>query len=557
MFQSRKGLRAGAGLVVVVLAAAGWAYWASQRRPPIPRRTLVIGYEHNPPYQARQVGGPPTGLAVETVAEAARRAGLAVEWKEIPAGPDEALTTGGADLWPIVTDLPERRGKLYISEPWLQSQHVLVQRAGSPLPGVELADPVGISAVASHVRLLRQRYPRAQPVMYPEGRDVATHLCAGDVVAAFLESRLALAVLRERPPACASVELQAQLLPGSHRLGVGATFAAAGAADLVRHEIGQMANDGTLAVLFARHSFFGLNDTRATYDLLEAQARNRNLLWVIGGLAVALALTLWLAWSLRRARQATERARRQLEGAVSELEARNAELERFTYAVSHDLRSPLVTVVGFLGAIEDAALGGQTDKVRSDMERIRGAAGRMDRLLGELLELSRAGRANTAPQTVPFAELVREARTLVAGRLRERNIALEVADGLPSVRGDRPRLVEVLQNLLDNAAKFMGEQAQPRIEIGARRDGPQTVFYVRDNGRGIEARFRDKVFGLFDRLDPQDEGTGIGLALVKRIVETHGGRVWVESDGPGRGSTFCFTLPVVPDSAESAGAWTA
>jgi two-component system, chemotaxis family, sensor kinase Cph1 len=99
----------------------------------------------------------------------------------------------------------------------------------------------------------------------------------------------------------------------------------------------------------------------------------------------------------------------------------------------------------------------------------------------------------------------------------------------------------------------MGEQAQPRIEVGARQDGKHPVFYVRDNGRGIEPRFREKVFGLFDRLDTRDEGTGIGLALVKRIVETHGGQVWVESEGLGHGSTFCFTLPVVPDPISGAG----
>ena len=106
----------------------------------------------------------------------------------------------------------------------------------------------------------------------------------------------------------------------------------------------------------------------------------------------------------------------------------------------------------------------------------------------------------------------------------------------------------MVQNLLDNAAKFMGEQRHPRIEVGARQGRETPVFFVRDNGRGIEPRFQQKVFGLFDRLDPQDDGTGIGLALVKRIVETHGGQVWVESDGPGRGSTFCFTLPAAADA---------
>jgi signal transduction histidine kinase len=529
---------------IALLGVIGWVRW-SQRRPPIPRRTLLIGFDHNPPYQVRQASGPPTGLVVETVAEAARRAGLPLEWREIPGGPEQALAagTGSVDLWPLVTDLPERHGKLYISAPWLQSQHVLVLRGAQPMPDQEFSQRVGITAVRSHARLLGEAFPNARPVEYRDGIEALAHLCAGDVAATFLESRIALAVLRDRPPACDSVELRAQLLPGSHQLGIGSTFAASAAADRIRSEITRMADDGTLAVLFARHSFFGLNDTRATYDLLEAQARNRNLLWVIAGLAGALTLTLWLAWSLRRARQATEGARRLLEGAVSELEKRNSELERFTYAVSHDLRSPLVTVMGFLGAVEDAALGGRTDHLRRDMERIRGAAERMDRLLKELLQLSRVGRVAPPPETVPFGELVREASTLVAGRLRERGVTLEVAEGLPAVHGDRSRLVELVQNLLDNAAKFMGDQPQPRIEVGARtsREGP--VFFVRDNGRGIDPRFHEKVFGLFDRLDPEDEGTGIGLALVRRIVETHGGRVWVESEGTGRGSTFCFTVP--------------
>jgi signal transduction histidine kinase len=98
----------------------------------------------------------------------------------------------------------------------------------------------------------------------------------------------------------------------------------------------------------------------------------------------------------------------------------------------------------------------------------------------------------------------------------------------------------------------MGEQAHPRVEVGARPGDGTPVFFVRDNGRGIEPRYHEKVFGLFDRLDPQDEGTGIGLALVKRIVELHGGRVWVESDGPGRGATFCFTLPQAEPAAPKA-----
>jgi two-component system, chemotaxis family, sensor kinase Cph1 len=100
-----------------------------------------------------------------------------------------------------------------------------------------------------------------------------------------------------------------------------------------------------------------------------------------------------------------------------------------------------------------------------------------------------------------------------------------------------------VQNLVDNAAKFTGDQIEPRIEIRVRDEEKEQVFFVRDNGQGIDPRYHDKVFGLFDKLDPRSEGTGIGLALVKRVIEVHGGRVWVESAGPGYNATFCFTLP--------------
>jgi signal transduction histidine kinase len=110
------------------------------------------------------------------------------------------------------------------------------------------------------------------------------------------------------------------------------------------------------------------------------------------------------------------------------------------------------------------------------------------------------------------------------------------------ISGDQPRLVEVVQNLVDNAIKFMGNQPKPQIEIGVKQQGDETIFYVADNGIGIALQYQEKIFGLFERLDPTIEGTGVGLALVKRIIEVHGGRIWVESDGPGQGSTFYFTL---------------
>lgn len=242
-------------------------------------------------------------------------------------------------------------------------------------------------------------------------------------------------------------------------------------------------------------------------------------------------------------------ARLDREAAIVELADRNAELERFMYTVSHDLRTPLVTVRGFLGEVEAAALRGETDRMREDMARVRTAANRMDQLLRELLELSRVGRKDNPPESVRVDQLVDEALGLVSGRLAERGVAVEQTLGAEpaTIRGDRNRLVEVFQNIIDNAAKFMGDEPEPRVTVGFRPSDAETIFFVRDNGLGIDPAYHEKVFGLFDRLRPEIDGTGIGLALAKRIVEVHRGRIWVESDGAGSGSTFCFTLPIQPE----------
>ena len=229
---------------------------------------------------------------------------------------------------------------------------------------------------------------------------------------------------------------------------------------------------------------------------------------------------------------------------IQELEVRNEELERFTYTVSHDLKSPLITIQGFLGFVERDAHAGNLDGLKADIERITQATQRMRQLLDELLELSRVGRLVNPSEAVPFADLVQEALTLVSGRLMPNAIQVNVAQALPAVFVDRRRLVEVLQNLLDNAAKFMGEQPSPQIDIGTRTDNAETIFFVRDNGVGIPLKYQETVFGLFERLDQSVEGTGIGLTLVKRIIEVHNGRLWVESAGKGQGTTFYFTLPL-------------
>jgi signal transduction histidine kinase len=232
---------------------------------------------------------------------------------------------------------------------------------------------------------------------------------------------------------------------------------------------------------------------------------------------------------------------------LNELSAKNAELERFVYTVSHDLKSPLVTIVGFLGFLEDDFQTGNTEALHKDMERIYRAAFKMQDLLKDLLDLSRIGRMMNESEIVSFNALVNEALELTEGRLHERGIQVDVESDMPSVYGDAKRLLELVQNLIDNAAKYMGNQPEPRIEIGCQGfEEEKPIFFVRDNGIGIAPEHHDRIFGLFNKLDPDVEGTGIGLALVKRIVEYHGGRIWVESEA-GKGATFLFTLQTARD----------
>lgn len=232
---------------------------------------------------------------------------------------------------------------------------------------------------------------------------------------------------------------------------------------------------------------------------------------------------------------------------INELESKNAELERFTYTVSHDLKSPLVTVKGFIGFLEKDIQKGDTEHVNDDIARIGSAVKKMEALLNELLELSRIGRLVNPPEWASLEETATEASKLVAGHIDKRDATINIAPGMPSVFADKQRLVETLQNLIENAIKYMGDQKNPRVEIGCRKGCGENIFFVRDNGIGIEPEYHDKIFKLFEKLDPKSDGTGIGLAIVKRIIETHKGKIWVESEGCGKGSAFCFTIGQQPD----------
>jgi signal transduction histidine kinase len=173
---------------------------------------------------------------------------------------------------------------------------------------------------------------------------------------------------------------------------------------------------------------------------------------------------------------------------------------------------------------------------------MRTAADKMGRLLEELLEMSRVGRVVNPSVNVTFNELVEDALNAVAGSISESGVEVRVDDAAISLHGDRQRLVEIWQNLVENSVKYLGDRKSPLIEVGVEADGEETLFFVRDNGIGIDPRYKEKIFGLFEKLDPKTEGSGLGLALVKRIVALYHGAIRVESE-LGKGACFRFTLP--------------
>ena len=226
----------------------------------------------------------------------------------------------------------------------------------------------------------------------------------------------------------------------------------------------------------------------------------------------------------------------------SELIQMNSELERFAYTVSHDLKSPIITIKGFTGSLEKDLLNGNYQRMAEDLKRVSDAADKMVDLLRDLLELSTIGRAINTPEPEDMNLLVDEVLAQLAGPLKNNNMTVEVQTGLPKVLCDRRRMAEVLQNLVENAINYSGDQTEPHIEIGVRQEAGENIFFVQDNGIGINKKYHQLIFGLFNKLDANSQGTGVGLALVKRIIEVHGGRVWVESEGEGTGSRFCFTI---------------
>ncbi len=274
-------------------------------------------------------------------------------------------------------------------------------------------------------------------------------------------------------------------------------------------------------------------DLRASNEFLRQKASE---------LESAQVATLNIMQDVERARTTAERAYDELGRANTQLEKANAEMEQFVYTVSHDLKSPLLTIQGFVGHLTHDASGGRYDRLPEYCGRVEGAANRMERLIDELLNLSRVGLVAEAHESIRLVEVIRRIIAMHDERIAELGITVVIPEFMPPIRGDEERIIQVLDNLITNAIKHGCDVEDSRIEIGAEEGDNAVRVFVKDSGRGIAKEHQGKIFGLFQRLQADNDGTGVGLAIVKRIVEVHGGRIWVESS-PGAGATFWVEFP--------------
>ena len=242
-------------------------------------------------------------------------------------------------------------------------------------------------------------------------------------------------------------------------------------------------------------------------------------------------------------RQLNAQLERRVAARTAELEASNHELEAFSYSVSHDLRAPLRHIDGFADLLQRHSVGALDDVGRRYLGNISKSAKSMGVLIDDLLSFSRMGRSELRQATVRLVDLTAEVLAEVERDAGGRRIEWHIGD-LPDVHADPAMLRQVLTNLLSNAVKYTRGREEARIEVGAHESATETIVFVRDNGVGFDPEYGHKLFGVFQRLHSTDdfEGTGIGLANVRRIIQRHGGRTWAEGR-VGVGATFFFSLP--------------
>jgi signal transduction histidine kinase len=274
---------------------------------------------------------------------------------------------------------------------------------------------------------------------------------------------------------------------------------------------------------------------------------------------IVIALTLYLGYrykvrnikqnQLELERQIAERTKElqqqknKLVEASKELSLKNDEIQQFTYAVSHDLKSPLNNIKGIASVIPLDFKIEEHPNLKKCLEVITISCNTMSELISDITEISRLGTIENKNELLDTNEILNLSGDLISAKLSEHNISLNIAENLPKIYGDRNRMIQVFGNLMDNAVKYMGDQKKPRITVNATEEGEMVHFSISDNGSGMDKAALDKLFTPFMRFHAKVKGTGLGLFMSKKIAISHGGTLSATSEGKGKGATFTLSMP--------------